>query len=326
MVGVCLSSICLPDAVVAFVDGELSSTAHERASAHIQRCGFCAFETFTQQQARSAVRTAVDAHGVGLAAGQARRHPAGGRAAVRSGRARDHRGRSVRRRAARRTSPRSAPGRCWARRDRSAASGWFSGRRARQGAGVVVCGMVLGALAFTTPDSDERRRPAADAALARRTPAPMLRRPPPDSHFTARAGRLWVMQLLAENSGRDEPAVAQRPDVHTRFRSGRRSASQAPATAPGAAAGRPRVRHRLRPPGRCRRARSPRATCRVSAAPVRAAAARVARHGVRPARAPGAAAAPAGSPSARPGPGHRSGVLGRQARAATRGATRPPAP
>ena len=48
----------LPDAVVAFVDGELSSTAHERASAHVQRCGFCAFETFTQQQARSAVRTA----------------------------------------------------------------------------------------------------------------------------------------------------------------------------------------------------------------------------------------------------------------------------
>ena len=35
----------LPDAVVAFVDGELSSVAHERASAHIQRCGFCAFET-----------------------------------------------------------------------------------------------------------------------------------------------------------------------------------------------------------------------------------------------------------------------------------------
>ena len=46
----------LPDAVVAFVDGELSSVAHERASSHIQRCGFCAFETYTQQQARAATQ------------------------------------------------------------------------------------------------------------------------------------------------------------------------------------------------------------------------------------------------------------------------------
>ena len=49
----------LPDAVVAFVDGELTASAHSRASAHLQRCPFCAAEAYSQQQARSAVRAAV---------------------------------------------------------------------------------------------------------------------------------------------------------------------------------------------------------------------------------------------------------------------------
>ena len=50
----------MPDAVVAFVDGELSTLAQQRASEHIARCPFCASETKTQRQARSAVRSAGD--------------------------------------------------------------------------------------------------------------------------------------------------------------------------------------------------------------------------------------------------------------------------
>lgn len=50
----------MPDAVVAFVDGELSPLARERAAEHIAKCRFCASETSTQRQARSAVRAAGD--------------------------------------------------------------------------------------------------------------------------------------------------------------------------------------------------------------------------------------------------------------------------
>jgi anti-sigma factor RsiW len=48
----------LPDAVVAFVDGELSPTAHDRAAAHLARCPFCAAEAATQRHARSAMKAA----------------------------------------------------------------------------------------------------------------------------------------------------------------------------------------------------------------------------------------------------------------------------
>jgi anti-sigma factor RsiW len=48
----------LPDVVVAFVDGELSATAHDRASAHIARCMVCRTEIAAQRQASSAVHAA----------------------------------------------------------------------------------------------------------------------------------------------------------------------------------------------------------------------------------------------------------------------------
>jgi anti-sigma factor RsiW len=48
----------LPDAVVAFVDGELSPTACDRAAAHIARCPYCAAEIAAQRQARAAVQEA----------------------------------------------------------------------------------------------------------------------------------------------------------------------------------------------------------------------------------------------------------------------------
>ncbi|PXY32426.1 anti-sigma factor family protein [Prauserella muralis] len=48
----------LPDAVVAFVDNELSLGAHERAAAHVARCPACAAEVTAQRQARAAVQRA----------------------------------------------------------------------------------------------------------------------------------------------------------------------------------------------------------------------------------------------------------------------------
>jgi len=48
----------MPDAVVAFVDGELSLTACDRAASHIARCHHCAAEISAQRQARAAVQSA----------------------------------------------------------------------------------------------------------------------------------------------------------------------------------------------------------------------------------------------------------------------------
>jgi len=46
------------DAIVAFVDDELSAVAHTRAQAHLEDCGECRAEVVAQRQARSALRTA----------------------------------------------------------------------------------------------------------------------------------------------------------------------------------------------------------------------------------------------------------------------------
>lgn len=48
----------LPDAVVAYVDGELTPSSHDRASSHVAGCAFCAAEVTAQRQARAAVRAA----------------------------------------------------------------------------------------------------------------------------------------------------------------------------------------------------------------------------------------------------------------------------
>ncbi|MBB3661863.1 MULTISPECIES: anti-sigma factor family protein [Prauserella salsuginis group] len=48
----------LPDAVVAFVDNELSTGATERAAEHLAHCPWCAADVEAQRQARSAVRDA----------------------------------------------------------------------------------------------------------------------------------------------------------------------------------------------------------------------------------------------------------------------------
>ncbi|MFN2494802.1 MAG: anti-sigma factor, partial [Pseudonocardiaceae bacterium] len=46
------------DALVAFVDGELSAAARERAAEHLASCRTCAAEVAGQRQARSVVRSA----------------------------------------------------------------------------------------------------------------------------------------------------------------------------------------------------------------------------------------------------------------------------
>jgi anti-sigma factor RsiW len=48
----------LPDAVVAFVDGELSLGAQDRAAAHLTRCTGCAADVAAQRQVRTAVQKA----------------------------------------------------------------------------------------------------------------------------------------------------------------------------------------------------------------------------------------------------------------------------
>ena len=48
----------LPDAVVAFVDGELSHGARDRAASHITRCAACAAEVRAQRQTVDAIRHA----------------------------------------------------------------------------------------------------------------------------------------------------------------------------------------------------------------------------------------------------------------------------
>lgn len=47
------------DALVALVDGELSASAHDRATSHLAHCPTCASEAAAQRQARAAVRSAA---------------------------------------------------------------------------------------------------------------------------------------------------------------------------------------------------------------------------------------------------------------------------
>ncbi|MGH3520418.1 MAG: anti-sigma factor family protein [Haloechinothrix sp.] len=49
----------LPDAVVAFVDGELSPSAQDRAAAHVAHCPSCAADVAAQRQVRVAVHESM---------------------------------------------------------------------------------------------------------------------------------------------------------------------------------------------------------------------------------------------------------------------------
>lgn len=158
----------LPDAVVAFVDGELSPTAHDRAAAHMARCSQCLADVVAQRQAASAVQ-AADAPVV----------PAALLATLRAipqhvdvpstpdGLAVTDDGQLVVVQKPDQMAAASAPfgssaplGSSAKLGEGRAVLGRRPGRRAAQGAGVVVSGLVLGALAFvTTGGSDEPEQP-----------------------------------------------------------------------------------------------------------------------------------------------------------------------
>ncbi|QQQ77233.1 zf-HC2 domain-containing protein [Saccharothrix sp. 6-C] len=162
----------LPDAVVAFVDGELTASAHNRASAHLQRCPFCAAEAYSQQQARSAVR-AADAPcapasllaRLGAIPQEVELPSAPDGLAV----SEDGQLVTVQRpdRVAFGDGPVLGSGRPFGTGGGSRigtglfGTGLFGGRRARQGAGVVVSGLMLGALALVAPGSEDTAPPPA---------------------------------------------------------------------------------------------------------------------------------------------------------------------
>ncbi|MEU4765465.1 zf-HC2 domain-containing protein [Actinosynnema sp. NPDC023794] len=172
----------LPDAVVAFVDGELSASAHNRASAHLQRCPFCAAEAYSQQQARSAVR-AADAPcapasllaRLGAIPQEVELPSAPDGLAV----SEDGQLVTVQRpdRVAFGNGPVLGSGRPFGTGGGSRfGAGLFGGRRARQGAGVVVSGLMLGALALVAPGSEDNASPPAQGNSPQPSPvvAPSL--------------------------------------------------------------------------------------------------------------------------------------------------------
>ncbi|HEX4723356.1 MAG TPA: zf-HC2 domain-containing protein [Pseudonocardiaceae bacterium] len=147
----------VPDAVVAFVDGELSMVAHDRVAAHIARCSLCAAETAAQRQARAAVRAA-----------EAPRMPAGLLAALRAipsdtdlpsdggdrlAMTPDGQLVAVQRpdRAAFGAGPMLGSSTPLGSGGSVLRTGTGHGRRAVQGAGVVAAGLMLGALAVVGP-------------------------------------------------------------------------------------------------------------------------------------------------------------------------------
>lgn len=153
----------LPDVVVAFVDGELSPTAQDRAAAHMARCPHCLADIVAQRQAASAVQSA-DAPAV----------PAGLLAALRAipqqvevpatpdGLAVTEDGQLV---VVQKPDQQHTPFGASAPLGSSAKLGEgraVLGRRPSkraQGAGVVVSGLVLGALVFVSTGGDEQPEP-----------------------------------------------------------------------------------------------------------------------------------------------------------------------
>jgi hypothetical protein len=168
-----------PDALVAFVDGELSESATIRAAAHIRTCLSCQADACAQRQARGAVRSAeVPPASAGLLASLRAIPtdvdlPSGpdGLAMTEDGELvsvqRQHKHQEE-------TQPlgSSKPlgnGSAVLNTRGFGVRGRF-GRRGAQGAGVVVSGLVLGALALASPFSAGER--VADTDANRRMPAP----------------------------------------------------------------------------------------------------------------------------------------------------------
>jgi anti-sigma factor RsiW len=177
----------MPDAVVAFVDGELTANARDRVAAHMLVCSFCAAEIHAQRQARSAVRSA-DAPSIS----------AGLMASLRAipqntelpgmpdelAMTDDGQLVAVQRpdRAGRSTPFGSKPALGSQPRLGEGPNVLGRGRRTAQGAGVVVSGLVLGALALVAPSGAPAAGDVAAPGRVVRTPvqvAPVLVGPGP---------------------------------------------------------------------------------------------------------------------------------------------------
>lgn len=165
----------LPDAVVAFVDGELTPTACDRASSHAARCGACAAEIAAQRQAAAAVHAA-----------NAFSAPAGLLASLRAipeqiempampdGLAVTNDGQLVAVQRPDRVAALggTAPlGTSTKLGEGSTVLGRSPSRRAVQGAGVVVSGLVLGALALAATASGGGAEPASRSPAGGERPA-----------------------------------------------------------------------------------------------------------------------------------------------------------
>ncbi|GAA3871295.1 hypothetical protein GCM10022243_40780 [Saccharothrix violaceirubra] len=146
----------LPDAVVAFVDGELSASAHGRASAHLARCPFCAAETYSQQQARSAVRAATTPSApAGLLARLGAIPQEVELPSAPDGLAVTEDGRLVAVQRPDRAAAAFGSGPVLGQSRPFGTGSRLGGKRARQGAGAVVSGLMLGALALVVPGGDD---------------------------------------------------------------------------------------------------------------------------------------------------------------------------
>jgi len=169
------------EAVAAYVDGELSLAADQRATRHLARCTLCTAEVAAQRQARAAVRgaTAPAMPSSLLAALHAIPHsaelpPAPDGLAVNA-----HGEFTVAQRSLARATPlgMGAPLGSGVRLGSTglgSSGGGRAARRAVQGAGVVVSGLVLGALALALPAEPATTgpRPGADSGGAPQPVAP----------------------------------------------------------------------------------------------------------------------------------------------------------
>ena len=153
----------MPDAVVAFVDGELSPTAWDRASAHVAKCPFCAAEVAAQRQARAAVKEADTPAAPAWLLASLRAIPEKVELPTTpDGLAMTDDGQLVAVQRPDRVAPFGASqplGSSPKLGEGRAVLGWRFGKRTAQGAGVVVSGLVLGALALANSGSSPAAEP-----------------------------------------------------------------------------------------------------------------------------------------------------------------------
>lgn len=144
----------LPDAVVAFVDGELSAAAQERAALHLMRCTSCAADVQAQRQVSAAFHASnTPTVPAGLLASLQSIPATTELSTMPDNLAVDENGQVV---AVQRPVPPMGS-------SRPLGSNGMS-RRAVQGAGVVMSGLVLGALALALgveDDAPEKKDPAS---------------------------------------------------------------------------------------------------------------------------------------------------------------------